>query len=144
MRSYCAMESTEVTANFSLAHALLRLGLGMNILMHGVSRLPNFSGFVQHMQQTMAHTWLPMPIVTATGFALPFIEVLLGGLLVLGLLLRPTLVAGLMLMIVLTVGVCLAQNWPVASEQLIYMFVYAALLAFLRYDRFSLDTLIFR
>ena len=138
------MESTEMSANFSLAHTLLRLGLGTNILMHGVSRLPTLAGFVQHMQQTMAKTWLPAPLVSATGFALPFIEILLGGLLVIGFLLRPALVAGLVVMIVLTFGVCLAQNWPVASEQLIYMLAYAALLAFLRYDRFSLDRLISR
>lgn len=91
----------------------------------------------------MSKTWLPLPLITATGFAIPVVELLLGGLLVIGFLTRPALIAGLLFMIVLTFGICLAQNWPVASEQLIYMLLYAALLAFLRYDSYSLDRLIF-
>jgi thiosulfate dehydrogenase [quinone] large subunit len=137
------MGSTDTTTNFSIAHALLRFGLGVNILMHGVSRLPNLQVFVQHTVQTMSKTWLPVPLLAATGFAIPFAELLLGGLLVIGFLTRPALIAGLLLMIVLTFGVCLAQDWPVASDQLIYMLVYAALLAFLPYDSYSLDHLIF-
>jgi thiosulfate dehydrogenase [quinone] large subunit len=55
------------------------------------------------------------------------------------LFLRFALVLGSLFMIVLTLGVCLAQNWTVAAEQLIYMFVFAALLASARFDRYSLD-----
>jgi thiosulfate dehydrogenase (quinone) large subunit len=137
------MDSTSTTANSSIAYALLRFGLGVNILTHGVSRLPNLLGFIQHTVQTMSKTWLPLPLLTATGFAIPFVELLLGGLLVIGFLIRPALIAGLLFMIVLTFGVCLAQNWPVASDQLIYMLVYAALLAFLDHDSYSLDRLLF-
>lgn len=44
--------------------------------------------------------------------------------------------AGLIALIALTFGVCLAQNWPVASEQFIYLLVYAVLLAALRMRSF--------
>ena len=137
------MDSSANTADISLAHGLLRLGLGVNILMHGVSRLPDLAGFTHHLEQTMSSTWLPLPLVAATGYTLPFAELILGGLLTIGFSLRPILVAGTFLIIVLTFGVCLAQNWPVASEQLIYLLVYGALLATLRYDRFSVDYLLF-
>ena len=110
--------------------------------MHGVSRLPDLAGFTHHLEQTMSSTWLPLPLVAATGYTLPFAELILGGLLTIGFSLRPILVAGTFLIIVLTFGVCLAQNWPVASEQLIYLLVYGALLATLRYDRFSVDYLL--
>jgi len=42
---------------------------------------------------------------------------------------------------VLTFGSCLLQQWSVASEQLIYMAFYAGLIAYARFNRFSLDTL---
>jgi thiosulfate dehydrogenase [quinone] large subunit len=136
------MDTIAQPNDLSLAHGLLRAGLGLNILMHGISRLPNLAGFVAYLEQTMAKTWLPLPLVSATGYAIPFLETLLGGLLLLGFFLRPALVAGLLLMFVLTFGACLAQNWSVASEQLVYVLVYALLLGCLRYDRWSLDRLL--
>jgi hypothetical protein len=43
------------------------------------------------------------------------------------------------LMLVLVFGTCLIQNWGTASTQLIYVTLYAALLATLAVDRYSLD-----
>jgi hypothetical protein len=43
-------------SDVSLAHVLLRLGLGVNVLMHGVSRLPDLAGFSRHIEQTMSKT----------------------------------------------------------------------------------------
>ncbi len=125
--------------DFSLAHALLRLGLGINLFTHGLARLPNLAGFTAHLQETMAKTWLPLPLVSAAGYTIPFVELTTGALLIFGLFLRPALVLGFLFMIVLMLGVCLAQNWTVAAEQLIYMLVFAALLASARHDRYSLD-----
>ena len=55
-------------SDVSLAHAPLRLGLDVNILMHGVSRLPDLAGFSRHLEQTISKTWLPLPRLTATGY----------------------------------------------------------------------------
>lgn len=125
--------------DLALAHVLLRLGLGVNLFTHGLVRLPKLAAFTTHLVTTMAKTWLPLPLVTATGYAVPFIELITGALLILGLSLRPALVLGSLLLLVLTFGICLSENWTVASEQLIYLFVLAALLATARYDRYSLD-----
>ena len=125
--------------DFALAHALLRVGLGVNLFTHGLVRLPDLAGFSAHVQKTMTQSWIPLPLVIATGYAIPFVEIAAGALLLLGLFLRPALVLGFLLLIVLMLGICLAQNWTVAAEQLIYMAVLAALLATARYDRYSLD-----
>ncbi|MGH8094002.1 MAG: DoxX family protein [Chthoniobacterales bacterium] len=126
------------TRDLSLAHAFLRVGLGINFFMHGLSRLPNLPAFLSHTQDMFAKTWLPLPLVTATAYTMPFIELLLGVSLILGLLLRPVLVAGFIFMFMLTFGVCLAQIWSVASGQLLYMVVLGLLLAGARYHRFGL------
>lgn len=106
--------------------------------MHGVSRLPHLAVFVDHTKTMFVKTWLPLPVATMTGYAIPFVEVALGALLISGLFLRPVLVVGLLFMFMLTFGLCLAQNWAVASEQLIYMIALALLLAGARYHRFAL------
>jgi thiosulfate dehydrogenase [quinone] large subunit len=134
------MPNDDSSSDFSLAHLLLRLGLGVNFFVHGLSRLPNLAGFVAYLEQTMAKTWLPLPLVTAAGFVIPFVELITGVLLILGLFLRPALVLGSLFMIALTFGICLAQNWTVAAEQLIYLLVFALLLATARRDRYSLDS----
>ncbi|MGA7273599.1 MAG: DoxX family protein [Candidatus Udaeobacter sp.] len=130
--------NTQPGRDLSLAHALLRIGLGINFLMHGVSRLPHLAVFVDHTKTMFAKTWLPLPVATMTGYAIPFVEVALGAFLISGLFLRPVLVAGFLFMFMLTFGVCLAENWAVASEQLIYMIALALLLAGARYHRLAL------
>lgn len=124
--------------DLSVAYALLRFGLGINFLMHGVSRIPDLAAFVSHTEKMFAKTWLPLPVVVATGYAIPFIELALGAALILGLFLRPVLVIAFLFMCMLTFGVCLAQNWSVASEELIYMIALALLLAGACYNRFAL------
>jgi thiosulfate dehydrogenase [quinone] large subunit len=125
-------------SDLSLAHALLRVGLGINLFMHGFSRILNLAAFVEHTRTMFAKTWLPLPVVTLTAYTIPFIELLLGAVLILGFLLRPALVTGFLFMFMLTFGICLAQNWSVASEQLVYMIVLGLLLAGARYHRFGL------
>ena len=133
------MTDDNSSRDFALAHAVLRIGLGLNLFTHGLVRLPQLAHFAAHVEQTIAPTWLPLPIVVATGYAIPFVELATGALLLLGLFLRPALVLAALLLFVLIFGTCLAQNWTVASEQLIYLLVLAALLATARHDRYSLD-----
>lgn len=129
----------QAARDFSLAHALLRVGLGVNLLAHGLVRLPALATFVAHTEQMMAKSPLPLPLVVAASYAIPFVEITTGALLLLGLFLRPALVLGFLLLILLMLGICLAQNWSVAAEQLVYMLVLAALLATARHDRYSVD-----
>jgi thiosulfate dehydrogenase [quinone] large subunit len=128
-----------------LAYVLLRATLGLNILMHGLSRLLAGTGtFARTLVPMFAKTPLPSWSVYVFGLALPFIETLLGILLLVGLKTRWALVGGCGLLFVLTFGSSLRQDWEITALQLIYTVVYTALLAGIRWNWFSMDTLLQR
>ena len=132
--------SSELEWNRSAAYLLLRAMLGVNMLMHGVSRiLAGPSAFAAGLVHGFQSTPLPAPLTYSFALALPFAEALIGVLLLLGLFRRFALLLGGALMVALTFGTTLKQDWPSAGLQLIYALVYAALLAFLHHDRFTLD-----
>jgi thiosulfate dehydrogenase (quinone) large subunit len=129
----------------ALAYLFLRATLGVNIVLHGVARLLAGPGhFVSTLAQQFHSTPLPRTLVVAFAYALPWIEAVLGLLVVIGLFTRVALSLGALLILVLTFGSCLLQNWDVAGLQLIYAAIYAALLAWVSADRFSLDSLLHR
>jgi thiosulfate dehydrogenase (quinone) large subunit len=123
----------------SLAHGLARLALGVNIALHGYTRLPGLEGFSGGLQKQFAGTFLPGSLVYVTGYGIAIGEAVIGTLILLGLFLRPALAAGMLLMTLLLFGVCLIQKWDIAGLQMIYVGYYAILLATLQYDRYSLD-----
>ena len=125
----------------ALAHGLARVALGLNIAMHGYSRLPNLAGFANGMVKQFNATFLPGPLVYATGCGIAIGEAIIGTLLFLGLLCRPALVIGTLLMLLLIFGSTLIQQWEMVSVQMIDVAFYTGLLATVRYDRFSLDGL---
>ena len=102
-----------------------RLGLGVDISLHGFVRLPDLSGFAAGMQKQFAETFLPGSLVYAIG-CIAIGETVVGTLLVLGLWVRPALTSGSLLMILLLAGTSLLQNWSVAGLQLGYLAFYAA------------------
>jgi len=135
-------ESTdEAGFDAALSHGLARLALGLNIAVHGYSRLPNLIAFANGMVKQFSATFLPSPLVYMTGFGIAIGEAVLGTLLVFGLLLRPVLVLGTLLMLLLIFGSALIQQWEIVSVQMIYVAFYVGLLATVRFDRFSLDRL---
>lgn len=125
----------------SLAYALLRITFGINFLFHGVSRLlKGTEPFLEHLQGTFQNTVLPTALLPLVATVLPWAEAGLGVLLILGLFRRPAMVGGAVMMMLLTFGICLAQNWTVASEQLIYSLVFFVLLSLVGLDVYALDT----
>jgi thiosulfate dehydrogenase (quinone) large subunit len=133
-----SMNTTE-SSNKALAHSLARLGLGVDIALHGFVRLPDLSGFAAGMQKQFAETFLPGSLVYATGYCIAIGETIIGTLLALGLWVRPALTSGSLLMILLLAGISLLQNWSVAALQFAYRAFYAAVLATATCDRFSVD-----
>jgi len=131
--------SNSETFDRELAHGLARLGLGVDIALHGFVRLPKLASFAAGMEKEFAKTLLPGALVYATGYGIAIGEAIIGSLLVLGLFLRPTLVAGMLLMILLLFGVSLLEKWDIAGLQLTYIAFYAALLATASWDRYSVD-----
>ena len=126
--------------DLSLAHALARLSLGINLLGHGITRIGNIPEFVAAMQKMFEKTWLSGPVVTLVGDIIPPLELIFGIVLIAGWYLRPALIGGTLFMCLLTFGATQIQNWTVASEQMIYVAFFAVLLATANWDRYSLDS----
>jgi thiosulfate dehydrogenase (quinone) large subunit len=127
----------------ALAFLLLRLTLGLNICMHGVSRIAaGPATFADSIVPMFRNTPLPAWGVHVFGLVLPWAEAILGFLLLLGFCTRFALVAGSLLILVLTFGTTLRQDWSTAGVQLSYAAVYAALLALDRWNDYSLDRLL--
>ena len=126
--------------NRTLAYTLLRLFLGVNIAMHGISRLAfDSSHFRATVEGQFAHSPLPHPLVFAFTLTLPWAEASLGLLILAGLFTRVALAGGALLMVILTFGSSLVQDWQIAGVQLIYAIAYSLLLFALRYNNWSAD-----
>ncbi len=134
------MEAASTTNDERLAYALLRATLGLNLLMHGVSRSLSGTGeFAAKLVMQFEHAPLPAWSVWVFGLTLPSIEAILGLLLLLGLRTRAAIIAGSLLILLLTFGSALIQDWSAAGMQLTYAVVYSVLLFLRRYNGWSID-----
>ena len=113
-----------------IAYGILRLSFGVNIMLHGLSRLlAGQAGFLAYLNHYFEKTPLmPKGFLPIFGAVLPPVEAVVGLLLLLGLATRFSLIAGALVMTVLVFGTNLAQDWNVAGLQLIYCFLYYYLL----------------
>lgn len=125
--------------DISMAHLLARLALGLNIAMHGLTRIPRFAEFKGYLTKEFAVSPLPQGLVEISAIGIVAAEAVIGVLLLLGLFQRQALIAGGALMLALLFGVCLIWNWNAAGSQMVYVIFFAGLLATLKYDRWSLD-----
>ena len=132
--------TTERDRDLALAYLFLRGTLGINLALHGVSRLlAGPGGFAHGLVAEFQKTLLPGWSVLAFGLVLPWVEALIGLLILVGWRTRAALIAGSLLMAVLTFGSCLRQDWQGAGAQLVYAAVLAALLAFRERNVHALD-----
>jgi thiosulfate dehydrogenase [quinone] large subunit len=124
----------------AVAYAILRVTFGVNIGLRGVTRIANGTDvFAADLLKQFQAAVLPLAGVEAFGHILPWIESVLGLLLILGLLTRPALVIGGLMMTVLTAGTMLIQNFQTAWLQLTYAQVFFILLALRSWNVLSLD-----
>ena len=128
-------------SNRVVAYTILRVSFGANIMLHGVSRLMVGHGaFLAYLNRFFAHTPLiPTSMLPAFAIVLPWVETLLGFLMVIGLATRLALIAGAIVIAFLVVGTNLAQDWVVSGLQLIYAFLYYYLLVHLDENGLSCD-----
>lgn len=110
---------------------ILRIGLGIDMLMHGLIRLPILSTFVSKSTAKFGTTFLPSVLVSSFLYALPFIEIVIGALILLGGKVgRAGIVGGGLFMAVLLFGTTVKQEWDVAAEQVTYLVAFALALHF--------------
>jgi thiosulfate dehydrogenase [quinone] large subunit len=123
------------------AYALLRIVVGINLMMHGVSRMIAGPGeFAAKLVMQFGHAPLPAWSIWFFALILPSIESLLGLLVLIGLRTRAALIAASLLIAVLTFGSALLQDWSAAGTQLTYALVYSALIFLHRYNGYSIDS----
>ena len=134
-----APDFSKVAADRRAAHAILRLALGVNMLLHGLVRLPHMAAFVNGMVTQFQATILPGFAVKGFGWALPFAEGMIGLLLVLGWRTRQALMAGGRVMARLIAGTSLRSDWPTVGIQMVYSALYFFLLRDASHNGFSLD-----
>src|SRR2546427_13151886 len=120
-----------------LARALLRLTLGINLVVHGLVRVPKLAAFAGGMARDFQPTVLPSALVQAFGLALPFAEAAVGALIAIGLFQRAALAAGALMIAALVFGTALLQHWDTLTPQMVYSLIYAALIATLSWDCWS-------
>jgi thiosulfate dehydrogenase (quinone) large subunit len=123
-----------------IAYLLLRVTFGANIFLHGLSRLiGNHAALTAHVETEMQNTPLPGFLVHLVAVVLPWCEGTVGLLMILGLWTSLALIVGSLLMLALQIGICLAQNWPVAGDQLMYVLLFFILLTYCDRNRWSVD-----
>ena len=143
-------ELTNTTTNFDRAWALLfaRLVLGLIFFMAGVMKVFQI-GPLNHARKyflPFADTFLPVWSLWAMGVVIPFVELIAGAMVILGLRVREALVALGFVLAVVTFGHLLHEplyefHTHVIPRLALLLFV---LLLPRNADRFSLDYLIAR
>jgi len=126
----------------ALGYGILRVGTGLNLLMHGWVRTgKNFAGFQSWLTSLFANTQLPVMLLDLMSYVIPGAELVLGILLLSGFKTRLALIGSGALMIGLIFGMSLLQKWEIVGLQMTYLLIYATLLFTFRANRYSLDHL---
>ncbi|WP_168796396.1 DoxX family membrane protein [Flagellimonas onchidii] len=127
------------TTNKQTAYALLRITMGINLFAHGLVRLPKIAGFRDWMMTQFQHTILPQWSVYAWGSVLPILELLVGGLLILGIFTYRAAIAGALLIAILILGSCLAGHWEWAGGQMVYALFFYFIISNVENNAYALD-----
>ncbi|TZF86325.1 DoxX family protein (plasmid) [Pedobacter sp. BS3] len=105
---------------------ILRIGLGINMLMHGLVRIPQLQEFAEKTALTFHGTFLPFPLIKLFLLVLPFMELATGLLIIFGgKWSRNGFVLCGIILCLLLFGTTLKEDWNTAGLQLIYMIAVA-------------------
>jgi thiosulfate dehydrogenase [quinone] large subunit len=125
-----------------IGYALLRVTFGFVFLLSGIGKfragLANFAGGM--LQQFSGK--LPGVLVQPFAYSLPFVETILGVLLVLGLFTTLALSLSGLLLIALTFGTVMLGEFPTVAHNTQYGLVNFVLLWAFANNRYSLDSAI--
>ncbi len=143
MSDSVSVPATSRSSDAAIAYAILRVSFGANIMLHGVSRIymghAAFLAYLTHYFEKAPY--FPAGMLSSFATVQPWVELILGVLLMIGLVTRFSLVAGGLVILCLVIGTNLAQDWLVSGLQLIYALLYYYLLVHLDQNRYSVDRL---
>jgi thiosulfate dehydrogenase [quinone] large subunit len=131
-------------SNLELAYVVGRVLVGINLLGHGLVRLPKVPAFRAWMVTFFEGTLLPGWLVAPFATAIPYVEFILGLLLISGLFTKFTLLAAAAVLGMLLLGSCLKEQWEAVGAQMVYVLAYTWLLSALSANRLALDGLLSR
>lgn len=87
------------------------------------------------LEDKLRESFLPKWLIASYGYALPYFELLLGVLLLLGIARNKVLLAAGLLLITLLIGAIQMKDYSVVYENFFYIFICAVLLFFHNYDK---------
>ncbi len=109
-----------------LSRLVLRVGLGINMLMHGLVRIPKLPAFVAKSSAGFADTLLPEFLTIGFLYALPFAELICGLLILLGgQFSKWGYTLGGLIITALLFGTTLKEDWSTAGTQMVYVIAFA-------------------
>jgi thiosulfate dehydrogenase (quinone) large subunit len=127
--------------NRNAAYVLMRAAFGMVFLFFGITKFTRgLSTFATGMRQRFAGK-LPMLIVVPFSRSLPFIEVLLGALILVGLFNSISLVFSGLLLILLTFGMVILGDTATVANNLIYVLINFILLYLSDHNLYSVGAI---
>lgn len=126
----------------TLAYLLLRVTMGVVFLLAGVTKIIGGVGdFASGMVERFEDTLLPIVLVEIYAWVLPFVEVVIGSLLLLGLFFPLTVVLAGVLMLSLLLGTAVESDPPAIARNTMYLLVVFLLLWLSEFNGYSLDSL---
>ena len=126
----------------SLAYAILRITVGGVFLFYGVGKfVVGVTATAKWFQDGFAKTWLPGASVYAFSVALPFFEVAVGALLILGLFTRFAAAVAGVLIAALTIGLTIKGSSQDVAMNMGYAVALFILLHQVEDNEFSIDRL---
>jgi len=120
--------------NKQLAYFLARITLGINFFIHGLVRIPKLSQFAEGVLGGFEGSILPAMLVEPIAYAIPFIELILGAMILLGVFSRKALTASAILMIILITGSAFKEDWGAVGTQMLYALYIFFLIFYLEND----------
>lgn len=125
--------------NQKTAYFFLRLSIGINFLGHGLVRLAKLQDFADGMTKSFEKSWLPSLFVQMFSTALPFLEFIIGLMLIIGFKTRIAAMAGASLIILLLFGSSTVENWEAMGIQMIYAGLFYILICRMDNNYLSVD-----
>ena len=121
------------------SYLLARLPIGMSMFGHGLIRFTKLETFSSGMVKEFGKSLLPEWLVLPFSYILPFLEFLIGILLLLGLFTRFATMLGVAVMLALILGSAALEQWNNIFTQIIYGAYFALLFRYAVYNEYSLD-----
>jgi len=141
-KAIAVLDRNDWRSDASIAYAILRLTLGVNIGLRGIVRIAHGSAaFAQGIVKQMEPTILPPSAVYAFALTLVWVESAVGLMLILGFQTRLALIVGGLMMTLLTFGTMQIENFQNAWLQLMYALVFFVVLVCRSWNAISVDGL---